>query len=237
MTLKRWKILLKTAAAALLLAPASAGATTHSLNALVESVHQFLTQEYSRQNDARVEIRVSPPDPRLRLPQCTQPPQLTFPDGNRQGARVTVGVRCEGDSPWLVYLSAQVQLYRPILVVRQNLGKGERIGPEHLETQERDTAPLVRGYLLDESDALGKTASRPIRAGEVLLPSALETTKLVNKGDNVRIVSEHPGFAIAMSGTALKAGGEGERIPVRNNSSRRVVEGWVSAPGLVTLTP
>lgn len=175
-------------------------------------------------------IAASGIDPRLRLPVCSQPPTAEPPAV--RGASATVTVRC-GQPAWTVYVPLRISDLRPVLVLTRAAARGEILSAALLAPQERDVAQLPFGYFEDPQVATGQQLRRPLAAGAVLTPSDAESPRLVRRGDAVTLIGRSGGIEIRAGGTALGDGAQGERVRVRNDSSRRTVEGMVSGPGLV----
>jgi flagellar basal body P-ring formation protein FlgA len=70
----------------------------------------------------------------------------------------------------------------------------------------------------------------------VLTPNDAQPQRLVRRGETVTVVSRSGGIEVRAGGTALTDGARGERIRVRNDSSRRIVEGVVTAAGRIEVT-
>ena len=77
---------------------------------------------------------------------------------------------------------------------------------------------------------------RPAAAGSVLTPELVEAPRLVRRGELVTVTARTGGIEIRTQGKAMRDGVQGERIPVENASSRRVVEGQVTGRGQVEVT-
>ena len=63
-------------------------------------------------------------DPRLRLANCTTKLQAFLPAGARAQGNTTVGVRCNGRSPWQVYVPVAVKILDQVLVASRPLARG-----------------------------------------------------------------------------------------------------------------
>jgi len=217
-----------------LFAPTTAHAA-QSLDDINATVRQFIDESLPLLQGTRREIQINPLDPRLRLAECDKPLQAFSPGNQRGGGSITVGVRCEGSSPWKIYVSAQIKLFRPVVIVNRPLPKGSPITLADVELQERDITRLTKGFFTDPHAAAGMLAKRALSSGEILNTSNLQAPTLVNKGDKVRIVARSESFEVIMLGEAMRDGGLGDRIPVRNLSSGRVVEAVVGGAGEVEI--
>lgn len=184
--------------------------------------------DYARQQaGAGTQVEVTALDERLRLPACSQTPSAFMPQGNNGRGAMTVGVRCESPLAWTLYVPVRISQNTPVLVLTRSLNRGEVITPEMLSLQSRDTAALPYGYISDLTAATGKTLKRPMIAGSVLSPDAIEAQRIIKRGQLVTVYSRIGGLEVRAQATALSDAGQGERLRVENKSSHRVVEGVV----------
>jgi flagella basal body P-ring formation protein FlgA len=187
-----------------------------------------VAREYARQQaGAGTQVEVTALDERLRLPACSNAPAAFMPQGNNGRGAMTVGVRCEGPVAWTLYVPVRISQNMQVLVLTRSLNRGEVITPDMLSLQSRDTATLPYGYISDLAAATGKTLKRPMIAGSVLSPDAMEAQRIIKRGQLVTIYSRVGGLEVRAQATALSDAGQGERLRVENRSSHRVVEGVV----------
>lgn len=142
---------------------------------------------------------------------------------------------CEAPSAWTVYVRVKVSDLRPVLTLARSAQRGEALDEALLVIQERDVASLPFGYFCSPADLAGLQLRRPAAAGSVLTPDLVEAPRLIRRGDLVNLVGRSGAVEVRSQGKALRDGGRGERIPVENSSSRRVVEGRVTAGGEVEI--
>lgn len=170
-------------------------------------------------------------DDRLRLPACAE--ALRSAPEPIRGGQVRVAVSCGAPAAWTVYVGVRLTDIRPVLTLARGAQRGEAIGAGLLVAQERDIASLPYGYYSDPAQLAGRQLRRPATAGSVLTPDMVEGQKLVRRGDLVTVVGRAGAMEVRSQGKALRDGAEGDRIPVENSSSRRVVEGQVTGGGVV----
>ena len=102
-----------------------------------------------------------------------------------------------------------------------------RMGVDRLDDAGRARfADEVRGFV-------GQEATRRLIPGQVLTTAHVAPPELVKRGQEVTLYAARPGLSVRMKGEALEDGAEGERIRVRNRSSKRIVEGYVEPSGAV----
>lgn len=162
-------------------------------------------------------------DPALRMPSCAQPLQA------RQTGSGTVEVACP--SGWRLYVPVRVRRTQQVLVLVRGVAAGEAIRPDMYVAERRDPGRIAGAALSDPEAAIGRMARRTLVAGAVLTSNDLVSPRLVRRGDTIALVSRHAGVEVRMAGRALADAGEQDRVSVENLSSRRVVQGRVSADG------
>lgn len=172
-------------------------------------------------------------DARLRLAECGEPLQAFLPPGGRSLGRVTVGVRCTTPRPWSLYLQARVGWRQPVVISSRPLTRGQVVGRDDLLVEQRDVAEMSSGFFTSPDELVGMVASRSIAGAMPLSPPLLKPPLLVRRGERVSIIAVSGSLEVRMAGEALQDGAKGERIRVRNLSSRQEVQGEVVAAGLV----
>ena len=185
--------------------------------------------------DTRVEA--GQVDRRLRLPLCEKPLTAFAGPSVRTSGSATVGVRCDGASPWSLYVPVNIKRPGQVVITTRPMARGESISASDVYIAERDLAALHRGYLNDLSQAVGRVLKRDVPADEALNPGVLGTATVVERGAAVSIVAANPLMDVRMRGIALAAGGVGERIRVRNQTSRRELDAVIVDAATVQVTP
>ncbi|KAA0944686.1 MULTISPECIES: flagellar basal body P-ring formation chaperone FlgA [unclassified Pseudomonas] len=196
---------------------------------------EFTVEDYlaTTQTPGRYEIQVNQLDPRLRLPMCDKELTATLESPAQPIGRVTVRVRCDGASPWTVFVPAQVRLFREVVAVTRPLKRLGIIGFEDVALRERDIGQISQGYLTSVDQAIGQKLTRPMVTDQVITLAHLEQAEVIRKGDQVVISASSGGLNVKMPGEALSNGGMSEQIRVKNLNSKRVIKARVTAPGQV----
>ncbi len=207
---------------------------TQSHGSIEAAVEQLINNSIGRDFPSH-EITIGKLDPRLQLAACEHPLRAFFPPGSRLPGNTTVGVICEGQKPWTLYLSAEVKARREVVVTQRPLLRGALISAEDLRLELRQVGSS-QDYFTEISDVIGKLAKRPLASRIVLSPQALSTPPLVRRGQQIVIVAAVPGIDVRMQGTALSDGAKGDHITVRNGLSKRTVEATVIEAGIVEVT-
>lgn len=214
--------------------PSFAQGEIQSHESITTAVYDFLSSQLS--NDGTIdEISVGTLDARLRLKRCPVPLVTAFPPASRKQGNVTVGVKCEGEKPWSLYVQAKVSRLGEVVVAVRTMVRDEIVSADDVILQRRELDGVVGGYLTQLSDPLGMRVVRTIRADEVVNPAYLTQPILVKRGDRVTIMARSGGVEVRMDGKALSDGVMGAQIRVMNLSSKKEVKGIVLGQGSVEI--
>lgn len=212
-----------------------AGAEPAQSHGSIEAAVEQYIKESIGQDFPSHDIAVGKLDPRLQLTACEKPLRAFLPPGSRLPGNTTVGVNCEGQKPWTLYLSAEVKVSREVVVAQRPLPRGVPISADDVRLELREVG-AGQDYITEPGDVIGKVAKRPLASSTVLSLQVLTTPPLVRRGQQIVIMAAIPGIDVRMQGTALSDGGKGDRITVRNVLSKRTVEATVIQAGVVQVT-
>lgn len=200
---------------------------------IIKSVERFLhVQTASLPGD--VSIEVGSVDPRLNLSACTSL-QAFLPNGNRAWGKTSVGVRCNEDTPWTVYVQATVKVQGDYFVTAAPLNSGGVVEEAHLVKRRGDLSALPPGVVTDATQVIGKTLTVPVAAGAVLRQEILRNPQVVQQGQVVRIISQGPGFSVSNEARALGNGSEGQLVQARTQNGQ-VISGIARPGGVLVVT-
>lgn len=185
--------------------------------------------------DADSEIVIGRLDPRLRLPRCTQALATRFTHAARGNGSMSVEVRCEGSKPWSLYVPVTIARYADVVVAARPLARGHVITAADLTTARQRVDLARHDYLVNAASAIGQITRRSLAGGQMLGTRQLERPNLVRRGEQVTLSIGNHAINVSVKGTALADGSMGERIRVRNLSSKRIVEGTVTEAGVVVV--
>jgi len=205
---------------------------------LIGASRDFLEQavsDYLQRSEisGRHEIQINRLDPRLRLPLCDRELTASLESPAQPIGRVTLRVRCDGSSPWTVFVPGQVKLYRDVVTAIRPLKRESVVTPLDVALTERDVGLLNQGYLTSLQQAIGKKLTRPLQPDQVVAPAHVEQAEAIRKGDRVVISARSATITVRMPGEALSDGAIGRQISVRNQRSQRVIKARVTGPGQV----
>ncbi|RFA28566.1 flagella basal body P-ring formation protein FlgA [Alkalilimnicola ehrlichii] len=197
-----------------------------TLGSIRETVRMFAIEQHEG-SGRDTEIEVGHLDSRLRLARCSQPLSAFSPHDQARPGHMTVGVRCEGNRPWTLYVPVRVNSYINVLTLTASKPRGSTLNHSDLRAVRKNIATLPHGYFTDMEEVLGMEVRRPLRPGDVLSPNAVTQPRMVTRGQEVWLIAEAGSISVTAKATALQHGSQGDRIQVRNLSSGRVIEAEV----------
>jgi flagella basal body P-ring formation protein FlgA len=188
-----------------------------------------------RHPDVDIAIEVTPPDPRLRLPDCPTP-LFSLPSGASLWGSGSLGARCEAPAAWALYTPYRIRLSGPGLVSRHAARARQGLGAEDVAAARVEYQAAPESYLRDPAQLRGAQLAVPVASGTALRHDMLRRPPLIKAGQRVRIIIEGTGFRIGQEGIAQQAGAEGETIRLKT-ASGKLLHGRVEQDGSVSVEP
>ncbi len=155
----------------------------------------------------RITYKVSSPDSRQLMGTCP----------------IAVNFSVNGHLEKKVWTTATVEVWGPVVVTRKPLGRYKPITEDDIMLQTMDLTNLSANVLTDLEAVLGKRTKRAIGAQTPLRADSIELPPLVKRGDLVVIIAQSKGLKITTRGVVKKKGCLGDRIPVVNVDSKKVL--------------
>ena len=169
--------------------------------------------------DHRVEVRFGELPQGTRLAPC-QRIEPFLPYGTRLWGRSRLGVKCVAGANWMVMLPVMVRVFGQALVAARPIRANGPVAPEDFTTTEVELSAVTGQPVTDPSITVGQMATRPLRAGDMLMSHHLRVKPTISAGDPVRIRVLGEGFTVQASGVALAAGTDGQSLRVRTTSGK-----------------
>ncbi len=174
-----------------------------------------------------LEVSVNTIDRRLRLKACGQQLEAFSPGyGSRKGMS-TVGVRCNSDQPWSIYVSVTVKVFRNVAVLKHTVPRNQLLTEADIVFEKTDVNRLSSGYFTDMQDITGKMLTQNLAPGTILSQYVLKAPVAIKNGQMVTLVAKNSVIEVRTEGKALSRGAIGDRIRVKNLKTKRIIEGVV----------
>jgi flagella basal body P-ring formation protein FlgA len=168
--------------------------------------------------DIRVSEDLKLPGGRIRY--TVKPPRNSDMAGK---IPFTVNFDVNGKFYKRVWATATIEIFTNVVVTKKPLGRHKPITEDDIEIRKMDLAQLPSGVITDPEVILGQRTRRAIGSHTVLRSNLVEFPPLVKRGDVVVILAETGGLKITTLGQVKKKGRFGERIPVMNFDSKKVL--------------
>ena len=202
--------------------------------AILKAVENYVRSETAG-FPGQVSVSVGAVDPRLNVPVC-RALEPFVPAGGRLWGQASVGVRCNGQTPWTVYVPVSVKVMANVVHAARPLAQGQPVGQADIVLQKADLAQLPAGILTEPAQAVGKTLITSIASGQPLRQDMLRSPLVVLQGQTVKLLAQGHGFKVSSEGRALAAAAEGQVVQVRTHSGR-IISGIARPDAIVELHP
>ena len=203
-----------------------------SLDSIEHTAYEYAIEKTQTDHDMP-QIVMGNLDARLRLQACGAP-LVAFTHQQRVGlGRQTIGVKCQSETPWTVYVPVTVKLLKPVVVAAKALSAKHVLRVTGVVVKQVDVGALRHGYLSDTELVVGQQLKYPLAMGSVISQNAVKPEKIVRRGEVITLIAMAGSMQVKMNGTAMADGSLGQRVRVKNSSSKRVVEGVIDGPGIV----
>lgn len=148
-----------------------------------------------------------------------------------------VDVNVDGEKETAFQVSGVSEEWVTVPVAATRVEKGSVLDPSAVQMARVNYASLP----LDAEDSteavIGKKVTHTIEAGIPFRKSHLARPIMIAKGSKVIMQYSKGPLQATASGIALTDGSQGSEIRIRNDSSQKIISGWVVEPGLVSVTP
>lgn len=123
-----------------------------------------------------------------------------------------------------------------VVTLARAIPRGETIRESDIVLERLPRADVQTDALAKIEYVVNQAARRALRAGQTLRAADLMKPQIIARDDAVTIVFKTPTITLTLRGKAMGNGAEGETITVLNPQSKRLVQGTISAPGVVIVT-
>ena len=200
--------------------------------AIHRGVENFLRTQ-SAGSPHKVSYTITPMDPRVALPACPAL-EFFFPPGARLWGQTAVGVRCGGETPWNIYVTAHVTVIGHYVVLARAVPQGHTLALSDLALQSGELTQLPTGALSEPGQAVGKILAAALAVGQPLSQESLRAPIVVQQGQTVILQSSGRGFRVTAEGKALNNAQDGQVAQVRT-AAGQTVSGIARTSGIVEI--
>jgi len=123
------------------------------------------------------------------------------------------------------------------VVPNRTIARGETVRPADLLVERRPRAEVTADVPAAISEVAGRAARQALRLGVPVHRTDLVKPEMVKRDESVNLIYQVPGIMLSSRGKALESGSEGDTINVLNTQSKRTVQGVVTGPGRIDISP
>lgn len=128
-------------------------------------------------------------------------------------------------------ISVHLMIRMGVVVLRHDMSRGDVLYEEGCLVERRWVTPIQASTLCGLVEAVGRVASMPLKAGDLLKKKHVKSEVLVKRGDRVIVRCLVGGVVISLEATARSNAAEGEKVELRKLGERDTFMATVTGPG------
>lgn len=205
-------------------------------NSTAETIARIVTdfvRTETRHLPGTVTIKTNPLDTRQIAHPCDQL-QPFLPPGGRLWGKFSVGIRCQDETNWTLYVPVEIAVMANVVHTAQPISRGKILDTQDIVLKETDLVRIPTGVATDPDQVIGKVATTFLGSGQPIRLHQLRAPHVISRGQKVRLTATGTGFAVSIEGEALADAAEGEMVQVRNHTGR-IIRGIARQDGIVEI--
>jgi len=206
-------------------------ATPEQILAIQTAAEQHVNSIIDLPEQGELVAKAAQLDSRIKASDCSQPLVASSSTKSHTTSSVTVLVECDAEN-WRVYVPVKTSISLPLVTVNRSLSRGDIISAGDLSMSMIKLTGYRRQGLTDIKQAVGAKLKKNVRLGKVLERNDI---CVVCRNEKVIIKAVKGGMTITTKGTALTDGASGDQIRVKNDKSKRIIEGVVTGIAEITV--
>ena len=148
-------------------------------------------------------------------------------------ARAELALR--GGKTGQVFVTGRVNVDVPVWVAVRRIHKDAPLGDFNVGIEMRPMNRMPTGALRATTALAGRVAGRTLSKGAVLTRRTAATAVLVRRGDMVQVLVKVGSVTVRTQGEAMRDGRVGDRVAIRLEQNRRIVNATVQGPSRVSI--
>ncbi len=206
----------------------------HSLEDIRKTAHDFALSQFES-SDEDINVIVGSLDARLKLHQCSMPLEAYRQNYESRQELSTVGVRCNDDKPWSLYVPVSVSNLKMVATLKQGMIRNSVLTEDNIQFEKKNINRLSSGYFDDIKQLKGKILTQNLTRGAVLTQHHIKSPLAVKRGQSVTLIAKNAVIEVRMKGKAMSKGAIGDRIKVKNMKSKRIIDGVIIDENLINV--
>jgi flagella basal body P-ring formation protein FlgA len=149
-----------------------------------------------------------------------------------KSTRFSLICRVDGKVQKNLSIQGELRALAPVVIATDSLRRGTILTPANTQKIVKDLTEYD-DPCTDQRLILGKRLKRSVRAQAVINASDVEIPPMIKRGQIVKIILYQGSIYLTATGVARTDGKLNQIIRVRNSSSNKLIQGRVTAPGVV----
>ena len=159
-----------------------------------------------------------------------------IPSNRKSQYLAKISITPESGELMTLNIPLEVREYVQVPIAKHALPKGAIISSGDVKMARARLSDIPTDSAMDSREIVGQAIKYPISHGEVFSRRKLSLPAMVTRGARVTLRYRSSLLEATASGIALEEGALGQRIQVRNDSSKKMITGEVISPGLIEVT-
>ncbi|MDM0074642.1 flagellar basal body P-ring formation chaperone FlgA [Variovorax sp. J2P1-59] len=168
------------------------------------------------------------------LPPCDDF-EAFMPAGATPWGRVSVGLRCRGDKPWMRFVPVHVAVEGRYFVAARAIEAGETVGAGDVVERTGDLSALPRSVITDAAALQGVVTANRVAAGAPLRKELVRGLVVIQQGQTVQLVAQGQGFVVSTEGKAMTRAEVGATVQAKTREGR-MLTGIAAENGQIRLS-
>ena len=131
------------------------------------------------------------------------------------------------------FVRTKVAVFKKIVVANQRIKRGTILADKMISLKERDVAMLPNSFFSDRASLVSQEAKTTIPKNSTLFSWMVKRQPLVHRGDKIAVFVRAPNLEVKYLGLVLSDGYIGGKIKVKNEKSKKSVEGILVSKDVV----
>lgn len=209
----------------------SHAATPEQLTLIQKAAEDHVISVMPVPKNGTLVVKATNLDSRIKASECPTILATSSSSKGRATSNVTVLVECKEEN-WRVYVPVRVSMSLPLVTANRSLTRGEIINPSDLTISMIELNAYRRQGFDSEKNLIGAKLKRNIRLGDVIERGDI---CVVCRNEKVIIKAVKGELTITTKGTSLSDGSIGDQVRVKNDKSKRIIEGIVTGIAEITV--
>ncbi|MDV7104077.1 flagellar basal body P-ring formation chaperone FlgA [Vibrio sp. TH_r3] len=209
----------------------SSAATPEQIAMIQQAAESHVATVIPVPQDGALVAKAANIDSRIKATTCPSTLQTSSSSKSRSTSNLTVLVECP-EHGWRVYVPVRISMSLPLVVANRSLTRGEIVTKSDLTITMIELNSYRRQGYDTINHVAGAKMKKNVRVGEVIERGDI---CVVCRNEKVIIKAIKGELTITTKGTALSDGASGDQVRVKNDKSKRIIEGIVTDIAEITV--